>query len=276
MATWDTPGVYPAEFFGLFPPFPREDRMFVAMDFRETFRPRWENVIRPAIAAVRVNDVSQTAYRVDARIVGDSILTEILTGISRSRLIVADLTAISHEERIRSTGEVERVPLRNANVMYEVGLAHATRLPEEVLLFRSDRERLLFDVAQIRVNSYDPDGSPEAATAQLTQAAIEALRAVELRRHLAVERAAARLDAMSWLVLTEVLRADAAGVPHPRVQTMGDVLSNAGRLDAIHRLLDEGAIEGRLVPNDEAVRYHLTPFGTALVGHARSVLGTRS
>ena len=56
----------------------------------------------------------------------------------------------------------------NANVLYEVGLAHALRAPEQVLLFRSDADPLLFDVSGIRVHTYDPDGDPEGAKKKLT------------------------------------------------------------------------------------------------------------
>ncbi len=77
------------------------------------------------------------------RVTSDSILTEILDGIGRCRAFLADISLI---------GEIENTPIRNANVLYEVGLAHAVRLPQEVLLFRSDDRPLMFDMANIRVN----------------------------------------------------------------------------------------------------------------------------
>ena len=125
-------------FYHLFPAFPREDTAFVAMSFAEAFSSRWENVLAPAIGRVKVNDKALAPVRVDARKVSDSILTEILDGIGRARVVLADITA--HDARgFRG---------RNGNVMYEVGLAHAVRLPEEVLLFRSDDQQLLFDVSR--------------------------------------------------------------------------------------------------------------------------------
>src|SRR5688572_24479525 len=132
--------MYPAAFFGLFPPFPRTDQVFVAMSFAPQFDARWRDVIQPAIRRISANNIRQEPRRVDASIVGDSILTEILQGVSQSRLVFADITSRNH---------LGAEPVRNANVMYEVGLAHAVRLPEEVLLFRSDADPLLFDVAQV-------------------------------------------------------------------------------------------------------------------------------
>ena len=109
------------------------------------FNKRWELVIAPAIKTVERNDLPLEPHRVDVKRVSDSILTEILNGVSNSLVIFADVS---------SFGEVEDKPIRNGNVMYEVGLAHATRLPEEVILFRSDSDELLFDVANVRINRY--------------------------------------------------------------------------------------------------------------------------
>ena len=56
---------------------------------------------------------------VDAHVVSDSLLTQILDGIVRCRVFLADVSAI---------GTLAGKPIRDANVLYEVGLAHATRL----------------------------------------------------------------------------------------------------------------------------------------------------
>jgi hypothetical protein len=131
--------MYPAIFFGLFPPFPRDDRVFVAMSFDSRFDRRWNEVIVPAVRRICVRtgatETRLEPHRVDLRTASDSILTEILDGIGRCRAVVADITSIGH---------IEGRPVRNANVLYEVGLAHASRLPEEVIIFRSDRDALLF------------------------------------------------------------------------------------------------------------------------------------
>jgi hypothetical protein len=113
--------MYPANYFGLFPPFPREDKVFIAMSFDQRFEDRWTRVIGPAIRNIRVNDVPLEPHRVDIRQISDSILTEILAGITNHRAIFADVTSL---------GSIDGRPLRNGNVMYEVGLAHALRLPE--------------------------------------------------------------------------------------------------------------------------------------------------
>ena len=83
--------MYPLNLFTLFPPFPRNNRVFVAMSFNEAFRKRWDDVIGPAVGSVRLNGIPLEPHRADMRKVSDSILTEILTEISECRLILADV-----------------------------------------------------------------------------------------------------------------------------------------------------------------------------------------
>lgn len=262
--------MYPAHFFNLFPAFPRENRVFVAMSFEPAFQARWHEVIMPAVSDVAVNAVALEPYRVDAHVVSDSLLTQILDGIARCRVFLADVSAI---------GTLAGKPIRNANVLYEVGLAHATRLPEEVLLFRSDDEALLFDVANVRVNRYDPGGNPGAARQQVAKAIGAALQEIDLRRHLAVRRAGEALDYESWMLLFEL---SSAPVHHPPRRTMRDALGAVGRVAAITRLLDVGAIQGSflrvadgLLRNaemqpEQLIEYRITSFGEALLRFAAS------
>src|SRR5258707_10872964 len=106
--------MYPANYFGLFPPFPRRDTVFVAMSFDPQFDKRWAEVIAPGVRNVRVNDSRLEPVRVDARQISESILTEILSGVSTSRLFLADITTLEH---------IGNRAVRNGNVMYEVGIA---------------------------------------------------------------------------------------------------------------------------------------------------------
>ena len=262
--------MYPKNYFNLFPPFPRDDKIFVAMSFDEIFTARWQNVIKPAIRSVEIGGKRLEPHRVDTRKVSDSILTEILTGISKCRLFFADLTTI---------GKINGQAIRNGNVMYEVGLAHATRLPEEVLLFRSDSDPLLFDVSNIRVNSYDPAADDSKAAELIRLAAIDALREIDLKKNLAVKSVAESLDYTSWSILLEASSSD--GIFPPLVNTMGQALSNTSRLTAISRLLEFCALStaylqitpelladhNRQLPAENMVRYRITPFGEAIVGH---------
>lgn len=262
--------MYPNTFFNLFPAFPRDFKVFVAMSFDPRFDSRWKNVIAPAVRNVQMNEFPLEPYRVDVRHISDSILTEILKGITNSLLFLADVTTIDY---------ADEMPVRNANVMYEVGLAHAIRLPEEVILLRSDKDRLLFDVANVRVNYYSPDDDPDAARKLVSEIIVEALSEIELKKHLAVKRAAESLDFVSWMVLTEAAAND--GIEPPLTQTMRQALANVAKQTAIARLLDMGALTTSYLaltpefvaaqtdkPAHSMLKYRSTPFGEAILRHA--------
>lgn len=268
--------MYPSEYYSLYPPFPRQNQVFVAMSFSDSFKSRWNDVIKPAVNRVTINENKLEAHRVDLKTVSDSILTEILTGISRSRLVIADITSI---------GRIDGKPVRNGNVLYEVGLAQAVRLPEEVLLFRSDDDPLLFDVSNIRVNSYDPDNEPEKAKEIIVKAIISALKEIDLKKHLTVQRLAETLDYPSWWTLV-VARAQ-NGIFHPNQKTMGQVLGSFSQSRAISRLLEIGALNTQfqevtpevIEKNGESespglfMRYECTELGVAIFNYALNELG---
>lgn len=117
-------------------------QVFVAMSFDSRYQERFDSVIAPAIRSLTVNCTVLQPHRVDLSKSGDSILSEINDGIAHSRLVLADVSSIGKDS---VTGH----SYRNANVMYEVGLAIACRQPHEVLLVRDDNDRFLFDVSTI-------------------------------------------------------------------------------------------------------------------------------
>ena len=117
-------------------------QIFVAMSFDKKYKPRFKDIIAPAIRSIKVDGVSLEPYRVDLSKTGDSILTDIIDGVAHSQLVLADVSSIGKDS-------ITNKPYRNANVMYEVGLALACRQPTEVLLIRDDRDKFLFDVSTI-------------------------------------------------------------------------------------------------------------------------------
>lgn len=245
------------------------------MSFDHRFDARWNTVLRPGIELVPLNGERLEPHRIDLTMAGDSVLTGILEKISRCRIIVADISALgTHDGR----------PVRNENVFYEVALAHAVRLPEEVVLFRSDLDPLAFDISNVRVHQYDPDSDPVAARAMVTNVVSGSLNELELRRHLAIRRAAESLTRESFVVLSDSQTAE--GMLHPQYQTAGTALAVGAMLDAIGRLLDLTAIRAeflRLTPEmlaptagtEEFVRYRTTPFGTALLDHMFEIMGIK-
>lgn len=120
-----------------------------------------KTILKPAIV-----EVGLEANWVDAAQMSNSIMHQILKGIGQANLFLGEISSVAH--------------VRNGNVMYEVGIAHATRLPEEVILFRADSDPLPFDVQGINVNSYDPYGNHAEANRIVKQGLKEAMNEVNL------------------------------------------------------------------------------------------------
>lgn len=252
--------MYPNTYLSLFPAFPRDNRVFVAMSFAPEFDSRWENVIAPAIKRVSVGDNPLKPHRVDLRKVSDSILTEILDGIARCRFFIADISTI---------GYVDGRAMRNANVMYEVGIAHAARLPEEVLLLRSDEDELDFDVHDIRVLRYDPGRDSDAARRLLADTVSDCLREVDLRKNLAVRRVTDTLDAACLELVMFASRDDGKVIPTAhRLKDLGLTLAisqllASGILASHLRGINAGELNSELKTED-ILHYQLTEFGRAV------------
>jgi len=255
--------MYPAHAAALFRPFPETTNAFVAMSFAKPLLPRWEQVIAPGL-----RDAGLEPVRVDARRVSNSILTEIVEGICRSRIVFADV----------SLHEIDGAPqaTRNGNVLYELGIAHALRQPEEVVVFRSDKDPLLFDLANIRVNHYDADAAPDVARESVAAAARDALREIDLMKSVIVEQTIASLDDTALLALLSLGEPEAM---KPKVdRTMRDSMARASRGPALARLLEMGVLRTRLMPilrefvdapMDQALpmiqKFELTELGTAVM-----------
>ena len=131
--------------------------VFVAMSFAPQYQTRFDAVLAPAIRSITIGGVSLEPHRVDISKNGDSILTEISDGIAHSRLVLADVSSIGKDS-------VTDRPYRNANVLYEVGLALACRHSSEVLLIRDDHDDFLFDVSTIPHKTIDFTHTESAKT----------------------------------------------------------------------------------------------------------------
>jgi hypothetical protein len=234
--------MYPQQFWSLFPPFPRTLQVFVAMSFAPEFDARWKQVIEPAICAIRSDGQELKAYRVDLSNKNDAILLEVLESIGSSLLIFADITA---------TGELEGRPVRNANVMYELGLAHAVRLPNEVIVFRSDKYPLDFDIAGVRVTSYDPTGDIKQAKKDVQTSIINALSGQKATKRASVELALQRMTLPALNALYDAF--ENGTMPHPAPKTFRDVPSATERSQAIELLLELGMIRATPLQVDETM-----------------------
>ena len=267
--------MYPLHYYSLIPPFPRTKRVFVAMSFDPRFDLRWRNVLAPAIASLESEKQQLEPYRVDLSKASDAILTDVLAGIGDSHCVVADITALD---------EFDGLPLRNPNVLYEVGIAHAVRPPEEVVLFRSDDFHLNFDVAGVRVHSYSPDANVGEARSKVAETIVASLAALDARRRATLRIAGERLTLPAMFLLLDVV--NKGSVVHPQAKTMGQALSSIQRASAISLLLELGAIRAKLIqitpellqkkgddPNIPWLTYEPTLLGKALMTHVGTEMG---
>ena len=107
------------------------DSCFVMQPFSAPLGEYYEKIYRPAIEKAGLKSV-----RADADIFGTGkIIDQVWRGITEAKVLVAELTS------------------RNANVFYELGLAHALEKP--VVLVSSSEEDVPFDLQHIRVIYYD-------------------------------------------------------------------------------------------------------------------------
>lgn len=134
----------PKTYLDYFREFETTNEVFVAMPFAKEFQPRWKEAFVPAIREVGLKE-----YRVDVRMISDSIPIDILDGLGRAKLILVDTSF--QKSTNRPSGP-------NANVMYELGIAQSIRLPEEVVVVVHDSKSVdesPFDISHIRFFDYD-------------------------------------------------------------------------------------------------------------------------
>lgn len=158
------------------------------MPFANRFDAVWDGAIQPA-----AQDCGLSATRVDTRVTSDSILVDILDGIAHARLVLVDVSAVSCPPCLGLGDLVKRNHRKpqypNGNVMYELGLAHAMRQAEEVLVIRDDDEhQLLFDVSGVRIHRYS---AGDTASSRKTIGALirDALKVVDQTKALQVAKA---------------------------------------------------------------------------------------
>ena len=230
------------------------------MPFSDRFTLRWTAVLDPAIRHADLDP-----HRVDLSKTSDSIPVKILEDIRTSRLILCDVTTENG--------------VRNANVMYELGIAQAVRRPEEVLVVRSDNDSLPFDIAPILAESYHPDSgvdAPARAREQITESLRRALAQVDLTRHLAVQSIVDTIDVSSFEFLLMVGLSPITDLSAPT--PLGHLAENPRVMDGFSRLLQQGVLQCSL-PNTVGaletpgltnidlagkISYKFTPLGRAV------------
>jgi hypothetical protein len=112
-----------------------DDTCFIMMPFANPIGGYYDSIYKPAIERAKLK-----ADRADADIYGTGkIVDQIWKGITSARVLLAELTN------------------RNANVLYELGLAHALHKPVVLVCSKANEEDVPFDLRHVRVIYYDKD-----------------------------------------------------------------------------------------------------------------------
>jgi hypothetical protein len=108
----------------------QDDRLcFIIMPFNDKLNPIYESIIKPVI-----KDLKLKSLRADEIFSSRPIVEDIWGSIKKAKFLIADLTG------------------RNANVFYELGLAHA--LNKDVILLTQDIDDVPFDLRHYRIIVY--------------------------------------------------------------------------------------------------------------------------
>lgn len=109
-----------------------ELRAFVIMPFDEEFDAVYSDLIAPPLT-----EAGFVVKRADDVADRQNVLADIVRGVADADLIIADLTTA------------------NANVFYELGLAHAMGVPTILIAHQASADDIPFDLRQYRTEFYD-------------------------------------------------------------------------------------------------------------------------
>jgi hypothetical protein len=228
-------------------------QVFVAMSFDAAYKARFDDVIRPAIEDdLTYNGAKLKAVRVDLSKSGDSILTDIIEGIAHSIMVLADVSVVGYDSKSGHS-------YRNANVMYEIGIALACRQSAEVLLVRDDTHKFLFDVSTIPHLKLD-FADAVAARAHLAEELSSRLREINLVRDARAQVAIASLTGTERKLLGVFAH-------QPMEATFGLPQQSIPVALAVSRLLDKQLIRTSGMSKEGQAMFCWTPLGKAMADH---------
>lgn len=237
--------MYPKHFFEMFRPNIQTDMVFVGMSFETEEEFRWRDIIRPAIA-----DAGMDGYKADARLFSDSINIDIMQGINNAKILLFDISS-------ETDGNL------NGNVMYELGLAHAVRLPEEVLVIRSTEEDLLFDVGNLRVHQYSTQDL-QTARHQVALLIAGSVASIESTKRLVIEKAISLLDEVCLVMIRNHSTQESFSLTVPNAAFEPETIE---KRSSIRRMMDLGLLALVWRKTDSAYAYSWTPAGRAVANY---------
>ncbi len=227
--------MYPKKFWNEFRLLRWPKKIFIGMCFEEAnVSRRYDSIIKKA-----VDQTQLSALFLKDQITGDSIPIEIMIGIIECQLVLFDISKMENGER-------------NANVMYELGLAHTWRNPEEVIVIRDDHGKLPFDIQSTGVITYNLEDN-DRAIQEIKNAIIFRLDQIEK-----IQRSLVRKAAESLSIEAHGLLMSSRG----KIFFVNDHLSPNNTV-SIPMLLNLGLVE--MLTDIKGFDYHPTPLGREVI-----------
>jgi hypothetical protein len=229
------------------------DTVFVAMSFAAAFSERFSQVFKPAIEAVRYEGNRLAPVRVDESKTGDSIVTDIVRGIAEARAVLVDVSDLS---------PAAAEPVRNGNVMYELGLAHAVKSPGKVIVVRDDSRKLLFDVSSIPHYTIGFEDKAKARESVMNLLE-DRLKEARLLEDMKLATFVSSITSAEAIVLLRVFQPK-DGAPVDFATSVGDRrIVPLQTADAIRRLCDLGMLRSHVSLEENAMiaRHSITERG---------------
>jgi hypothetical protein len=230
-----------------------ESEVFVAMSFHDSYKSRFENIYKPAIENIVLGGNQLKAVRVDERKSGDSIITEIIKGISQAEIVIADISSMGIAEDGYNVQ-------RNGNVMYELGLAHASKSPASVIILKDDHEKMLFDVSSIPHFTIDFSDN-NSAKKQITEIIVDRIKEAETILDIKLIRLSKLMGPHELMALKKL-----AQCPPDKIMDFSfevskiRIVSNPDR-EGLAGLLPAGVIQSHIVEGSDFPLYSLTNRG---------------
>ena len=227
--------------------------VFVAMSFAAAFSERFNQVFKPAIESVSYEGKALAPVRVDESKSGDSIVTDIVRGISEPRAVLVDVSDLSPDSA---------EPVRNGNVMYELGLAHAVKSPGKVIVVRDDSRKLLFDISSIPHYTVDFTDTTKAK-ASVTGLLVDRLKEAQTLQDIKLDAFVSSMTANEAAVLLRAFEPKGSELVDFTIVAGGRRTVPLQTADALRRLCDLGLLRSHVtLENDVMVaRHSLTDRG---------------
>ncbi len=230
--------------------------VFVAMSFHDSYLSRYEDVYKPAIESIKINTDRLQAVRVDERKSGDSIVTEIVKGISQSEIVIADISSMGMAPDGYNV-------LRNGNVMYELGLAHAVKSPAAVIIIKDDNDKMLFDVSSIPHFTIDFSDT-EAAKERVKEIIIDRIQETTKIFDFKLQQYSKSITPHEFAVLKKLAKCPPGKIADLSFDVSQKRIISSPDHEGIVGLIASGIIESHIRNDSEYPWYSLTYRGRQL------------